>query len=233
MSFGERGRMTARASRYTAAIVIGALAALTMVVGPASATASPSPTSSPAGGPQLSIAVDDLRTSVSSGDQLTYATTVTNLGLSRVRGLALTQTVPAGLTFGSADSHGAAGAGTVRWTVTLAPSAKVVVHTTMTVTATPKDLLRLATVACATTAPTAAPIVCASDSDQLPAGAAAASATATPAATSSSHAVGWVVVSGIVVLLALATAFVVARRRASRAARDRSAGRSEADSDRG
>ena len=102
--------------------------------------------------------------------------TVTNLGTSKVRDLVITQSVPAGATFVSADDRGVHRAGTVTWKLTLKATKKVILHASMTVATTPAELLRLATVACAQISTTGAPLVCASDSDQLPAGAVAESA---------------------------------------------------------
>ncbi len=158
--------------------VATAVLAATSVSAPVTTTA---PAGDAAAAPQLSIAVDDGKTATAEGDSLTYTVTVRNLGTTPVTGLHVTQSVPTGLTFGSADTAGVAKPGTVEWTVDLAATSEAVVHTTMTVAATPAELLRLATVACANQTSTSPPIVCASDSDQLPAGAAAG--TVPPSAT--------------------------------------------------
>jgi uncharacterized repeat protein (TIGR01451 family) len=134
--------------------------------------------------PQLSIAVDDHQTSASEGDTLGYAIIVKNLGGQRVSGLHVSQTVPAGLVLRRADAQGVAGHRQVSWRVTLAPGSTKTLHTTMEVQATPKDLLRLASVACAGVTSNR-PIVCATHSDQLPAGAVAARAVTR--ASGSSH----------------------------------------------
>jgi uncharacterized repeat protein (TIGR01451 family) len=128
---------------------------------------------SPRTAPQLSIAVDDHHTSVTKGETLSYAITVKNLGGRRVTGLRVSQTVPTGLKLGSDGAHGVSGHGRVSWRVSLAPGATTTLHTTMKVQSTPQDLLRLASVACAGLTANR-PIVCATHSDQLPAGAAAA-----------------------------------------------------------
>src|SRR5664279_5692555 len=70
-------------------------------------------------GPQLSIAVDNGHTSAAVGDAFTYTITVANLGTTDIPGLFMTQTVPTGLTFGSADSGGTAESDTVTWNVDL------------------------------------------------------------------------------------------------------------------
>lgn len=125
--------------------------------------------------PQLSITVDDGRTDAKAGDELRYAVTVTNLGGKRVEDLRVTQTVPAGAELGSADRDGRASKGTVAWTVDVGPGRSTTLTTSLTLAGElPPDLLRLATVGCASTSAKAPPVVCASDSDELPAGAAAA-----------------------------------------------------------
>ncbi|MEU4829852.1 hypothetical protein [Streptosporangium sp. NPDC023615] len=126
--------------------------------------------------PSLSIDIDNGRTSVEEGDRLTYVVTVRNTGTSRVRGLDLTQSLPPGLTFVSADGHGTATKERVRWTADVPAGKAVTFRTVAEVGATPEDLLRLASIACASTEGSDRPIVCATHSDQLPAGAAAAEA---------------------------------------------------------
>jgi uncharacterized repeat protein (TIGR01451 family) len=170
--------------------------------------------------PQLRIAVDNGRTSVAVGDKPTYTITLDNLGTTAITGLVVTQSVPTGLNLTSADSSGVATAGLVSWRVNLKASGKATIHTTMTVSKTPKDVLRLATVACASTAVKGPPIVCAAHSDLLPAGAAAeagkARAKVVPGATARSTGPNWWYVAGGVgaiagVVAALAT--LIARRR--------------------
>ncbi len=132
--------------------------------------------------PQLSIAIDDGHTSTTAGDSLNYVITIQNLGSTDVDGMLLHQSLPTGLTFGSADLDGVADADGVGWKLDLKVTETATFHTSMTVTDTPADLLRLATVACASTAADGPPIVCAAHSDELPAGAAAAVAAANQAA---------------------------------------------------
>ena len=133
------------------------------------------PARADSGPPQLSIRVDDGQTEASSGATLRYALTVTNLGGRRVRDLAVSQTVPPRTTLGTVDRGGEASKGVVRWDVDVPAGGSVTLRSSVEVG---KDLppgeLRLATVACAGTSPKDPPIVCASDSDQLPAGATAA-----------------------------------------------------------
>ncbi|MEV7005461.1 hypothetical protein [Streptosporangium sp. NPDC051022] len=126
--------------------------------------------------PKLSIGIDNGRTAAREGDRLTYTVTVHNIGTTDARRLRLAQTMPPGLKFVSADGHGTVRKGEVAWTVDLPAGEDATFHTTAQVLATPEDLLRLATIACASTGENTRPIVCAAHSDQLPAGAAAAAA---------------------------------------------------------
>ena len=164
--------------------------------------------------PQLSIAVDNGRTSAAAGDTLDYAITIRNLGTTDVVGLTVTQSMPASLSLEAADSAGTDQAGGVGWTIDLATAGEAVLHSTMAVTDTPPELLRLATVACASMSASGPPIVCASHSDQLPAGASAEAAAAAAAAAPSSGLLQWYVAGGIaVVLVAVSVVVVVVRRR--------------------
>lgn len=173
--------------------------------------------------PQLSIGVDDGRTSAVAGDKLTYSITVRNLGTTDITGLVVTQTVPAGLTLVSAEPAGTTHPGGFGWPLDLKATGKAMFHSTMTVSATPRELLRLATVACASPSADMPPIVCASHSDQLPAGAEVANrATATPAAASSTSDIRWYVGGGVLTVGVLAVLIVLAvragRRRGARRA---------------
>ena len=120
--------------------------------------------------PKLSISVDNGRTSVDVGDTLDYTITVENIGADAVRDLQVTQTMPEGLVFESADRGGAAGKGLVVWSVDLAPGRTRTLHATMTVGPTPDEVLRLASVACASLSAKKEPLVCDTHSDELPAG---------------------------------------------------------------
>ncbi|MEU8384641.1 hypothetical protein, partial [Streptosporangium sp. NPDC048865] len=120
------------------------------------------------GPPTLSIGVDNGRTSARKGDRLTYTVTVRNIGTTDARGLHLTQSLPEGLRFLSADRGGRARPGQVTWAVDLKAGRNATVHTTAEVQDTPGHLLRLATVACASAMKGGRPIVCATHSDRLP-----------------------------------------------------------------
>ncbi len=167
--------------------------------------------------PQLSIAIDNGSSTASVGDQLNYTVTIKNLGPNSVEDLVVTQSLPPGLTFESADSQGTSSTEKVTWSLSLEANSEVTLNSTTTVGATPDTLLRLASVACASTSATAAPIVCATDSDQLPAGAAAESAAAPTAPSENGIAnlawVWWIVGAAAVVLGALALVLFPRRRR--------------------
>jgi uncharacterized repeat protein (TIGR01451 family) len=158
-----------------------------------------------ADGPQLSISVDNGKTSVGTGDTLDYTVTLETLGGADVAGLRITQTMPSGMAFGSADVGGIFQNEQVKWDVDLAKGATAVFHTTATVGVPEPQLLRLATVACANESEQAAsPIVCASHSDQLPAGAEADAESALIASTPASDpgiSLWWS--AGIIVAIAL------------------------------
>jgi uncharacterized repeat protein (TIGR01451 family) len=188
------------------------LVIIVAVVAPTTATSWAGAQTEPAA--QLSIAIDDGRTSADVDDELTYTVTVRNIGTAEVTDLQVTQTIPPGLRFDSADGDGVPEEGAVRWVVDLAAEGEAVLHSTMTVTEPSDDVLRLATVACATTGPTEPPIVCATDSDQLPAGASAAAAADPDDADDDGSSTGAVaaIVGGIVLVLA-ALVLVLRRRR--------------------
>ncbi|MEV8638149.1 hypothetical protein AB0395_41500 [Streptosporangium sp. NPDC051023] len=159
--------------------------------------------------PKLSIGIDNGRTTTKEGDRLTYTVTVHNIGTTDARKLRLVQTMPSGLRFVSADGHGTSKEGEVAWNVDLPAGKDATFHTTAQVLATPEDLLRLATIACASAAGGDRPIVCATHSDQLPAGAAAEAA---GRAISSATDRPWYIPTGAA-LLAVATLGVWAFRK--------------------
>jgi uncharacterized repeat protein (TIGR01451 family) len=164
--------------------------------------------------PQLSIAVDNGHTTAAAGDTLTYTISVQNLGTADVADLHVTQSMPAGLKFTSADSAGKPKAGGVNWKLDLKAAGHTKVHSTMTVLDTPPELLRMATVACASTSADDPPIVCASHSDQLPAGAATEAASARSAAPGPDGLNPWYLALGLgLVVAALVVVLVIRRRR--------------------
>lgn len=166
--------------------------------------------------PKLSISVDNGRTAAKEGDRLTYTVAVRNIGTTDARKLHLTQSMPPGLRFVSADGHGSVRDGQVVWTADVPAGKDVTFHTTAQVQATPEDLLRLATVACAAAGSEGKPIVCAAHSDQLPAGAAAAEAARREASPLAGRL--WYVPAGVGLLI-LTVLGVRAGRRANLPAR--------------
>ncbi|WP_371780879.1 hypothetical protein [Streptosporangium subroseum] len=160
--------------------------------------------------PRLSISVDNGRTAAQEGDRLTYTVTVRNIGTAGARNLHLTQSLPPGLKFVSADGHGAVRHGQIVWSADVRAGKDVTFHATAKVQDTPDQLLRLATVACASTGADAKPIVCATHSDELPAGAAAAEA-ARLAANPATGTLRYVLM-GIGLLIVAVAGTLVARR---------------------
>ena len=171
-----------------------------------------------ANAPALSIGVDDGRQAAKPGDLLNYTVKIQNIGTTGAKGLDVVQTLPTGLKLISASRHGAARAGHVRWRVNLPAGRTDTFGVVGRVGQTPKQLLRLATIACASTAGGIKPIVCAAHSDQLPAGAAAG---AYARHTAVGHTGGYVRVIGMTLLLAVIAAIgvrsLLARRRPRRA----------------
>jgi uncharacterized repeat protein (TIGR01451 family) len=171
--------------------------------------------------PMLRISVDNGHTSAKAGDKLDYTISVENLGTEAANNLRISQTMPPGLTFRSADRMGEARKDGVVWHVDIAPSSTMVLHTTMKLGATSDEVLRLATVACASVSAAKPPIVCASHSDELPAGAQAADADnkpASPASSDSSSMTGFVRVGVTIALLAAVGALAMRFRRRRSAA---------------
>jgi uncharacterized repeat protein (TIGR01451 family) len=198
--------------RVLAVLGVVVLSALVSAL-PGTAEAKPTP-------PQLSIAVDDGHDFAAAGDTLSYRITVTNLGATSVNGLRITQTVPDVAKLVSSDHGGRSAARTVSWQVDLTPGGKATRQTTVAVAKTlPGDLLRLAIVACARTTAKAPPTVCASDSDQLPAGTIADQQDGVPDQPTAAIGAWWPLPGGIVLgglLLAMVIAVVIILRRHAR-----------------
>lgn len=203
-----------RAPSLLHALIVTMLACACVLM-PLAATAAASSVGAAASPAQLSIAIDNGRTAVRVGDKLTYRITVQNLGQHRIAGLRVTQSLPPGLIFGSADSRGVSKAGQVSWRLDLKAGAKATVETTTTVSKTPDTLLRLASVACASISAKGSPNVCAADSDQLPAGASAAAKTAAKAGGGSISAGSLALWLGLGLVLVLGAGAVVFARRTS------------------
>jgi uncharacterized repeat protein (TIGR01451 family) len=212
-----RTKLTARVPLLLGAFVLAAAVSASGVLATSSAlAASPaaSPTAKPNTAPQLSIAITDNRGATARGDALKYTIVVKNVGTTGVHALAVTQNVPQGMTFATASSAGSLKASTVSWTTNIRASGQATFVTTMKVGTAPKYVRRLATVACALGSPSGPPIVCASDSDQLPTRASAVGRHAHPQGFS----VVWWIVGGsvILVLLMIGLAIVLVSRRRAR-----------------
>jgi uncharacterized repeat protein (TIGR01451 family) len=202
--------------RRTALRAVGAAAVLLAFISlPVTAAVAEGAAPTARAKPQLSIAVDNGKKSVRSGDTVHYTVTVKNLGAGEVDALRVTQSLPAGLTFVSADANGTANKTEVVWRVDLKPAATTSLRTTMKVVDTPKTLLRLATVACAGLSATS-PVVCATHSDQLPAGAAAQAAARDVASSGSDDHDGWWIAGGSAAVLGGVALGVAATRRRRR-----------------
>lgn len=168
--------------------------------------------------PGLRISIGDGRTMAQVGDQLTYTVLVQNSGARRSPRLAITQTLPPGLRFVSASSHGVAKAGSVIWHADLPAGGKDTFSLQAQVTRSAARQSRLAAVACATLTGSRTPIVCAAHLDRLPGAPAAASGrrAATPAtSTMPSYAVGALAVlaAGVLAIVAGLRVRVRVRRR--------------------
>lgn len=196
-------------------LTLALLPALLLAVGPGLAAGAQPPATVPSApaGPQLSIAIDNGRSTTESGATLTYTITVRNLGSTDVDDLQVTQNVPDGMTVKSVDSGGTAKGSDVTWDVSLKAAADATFRSTMTVGDTPPEILRLATVACAGMAGSERPIVCATHSDQLPAGAAQEASTNAAGTESSSGARWWWYAAGGAALIVVALLVFLIRRR--------------------
>ncbi|GAA2973668.1 DUF11 domain-containing protein [Actinokineospora diospyrosa] len=150
--------------------------------------------------PRLSITVDNTAASAIAGERLTYTLTLRNLGATAVDDLALTQSVPTGLRFDTADPSGTAGGAAVEWSVDLAAGGAAVFRSTMTVVGDERP--RVATTACARTDLDGPPVVCASHSARVVAAAAESWVTRNR----------WYIAGGLIVAAGIA---LFARRRLS------------------
>jgi hypothetical protein len=191
---------------YKIPAVLGVLVLTVMICAlPGTAQAKPVP-------PQFSVAIDDGQDFAGAGDTLSYRVTITDVGTKSVNGLQITAEFPEVAELVSVDQGGGTTAArTVSWTVDLRPGAKATRQTTVTVAKTlPGDLLGLATVACARTGPKAPPTVCASDSDQLPAGTIAEQQRGLLPDQPSAAIGAWWPLPGAIVLASLLLAMVIA-----------------------
>jgi len=164
--------------------------------------------------PALSIGVTDGTNTAKPGDLLSYTVNIRNLGSAAAPPLEVALMLPPAFKLLSASGDGAQAAGQVKWHVSLPAGHSGAFRVVGRVGDTPRQLLRLDAIACATTAKGAKPIVCAAASNELPAGAAAAHARLA-AAPSAHHLIRWVLVAAaaVVLLLLLAGVALMARRR--------------------
>jgi uncharacterized repeat protein (TIGR01451 family) len=160
--------------------------------------------------PGLRISIGDGRTVAQVGDRLTYTVLVQNSGAHRSPQLKITQTLPPGLQFISASSHGVARAGDVVWSADLAAGGHDTFRLQAEVTRPAERQSRLAAVACAALTGSSTPIVCAAHLDRLPGAPAATPGRRAAALTTSSlpsYAVG-----ALIVIAACALAIVTGLR---------------------
>ncbi|MCM3887101.1 DUF11 domain-containing protein [Frankia sp. R82] len=178
---------------------------------PDRADASP-PDKGDASGPDLAIGIDDGHTDVRAGDHLTYTVKIRNIGTVDAGDLVVTQTLPVGVRLRSADRDGVLHDGTVAWHTDLPAGRNTAFVVQAEVAKPPGGQLRLASVVCATPGGAARPIVCAADSDRLPAGRAAAAPGAHSDASGGLS--GWLMglYVGLGVVLVLLAGLVVRRR---------------------
>jgi uncharacterized repeat protein (TIGR01451 family) len=185
-----------------------------------SATSTPGPAAvirAAAKKPALSIGISDGRQTARPGMLLSYTIQIHNIGRIGVPRLNVEQMVPPGLKLISVSRHGVRRAGQVSWQLNLPPGQAATFRIVARVGKTPKQTLRLATVACASAGAHGRPIVCATDSDQLPAGAIAAAHVGQASPGRGHLRPVSIVLAAVVVVVAAAGAWWVAirRRRAS------------------
>jgi uncharacterized repeat protein (TIGR01451 family) len=212
---------------FAASFSLSAAAAMAQTTVTVHPTATPSPTATgnpatPASGHKrrplaLTISVTDGRHSVRVGDLVRYTIKIRDIGQAGVRGLRIVDTLPSGMKLISATGHYASHASKLTWPVNLPAGRTSTFRFTGRVGPTPKQLLRLATIACASRKGSVAPLVCAAHSDELPAGAVAAAARTgqSPPGSPASHsgAFSFGVVALLLTLAAAATSWLVLRRR--------------------
>src|SRR6266536_5217071 len=140
-----------RNNRALAAVVLaGPLVALLSPLLSATASATTAgPADAAAHAPELSIGVSDGRRHVQPGDLLTYAVKIHNIGKRDVPRLRIVQTLPVNMKLISATRHPARHAGQLTWQLNLPAQRTYTFHVVGRVGQTPRQLLRLATIACA------------------------------------------------------------------------------------
>ncbi|PSK96303.1 putative repeat protein (TIGR01451 family) [Murinocardiopsis flavida] len=126
-----------------------------------------------AGRPALSIAVSDTLDTMAKGDHTTYRITLRNDGAEDVEGVAVHQTLPVGMALLDHAPEGARTDTGVSWAADLPAGAEVEYTVRARMGASDADVWRATATACATRGAGTRPLVCASDANLLPAGAAA------------------------------------------------------------
>ena len=148
---------------------------------------------------------------------MTYTVQLHNIGRHSVRRLRLVQTLPASLKLISASRRPATRPGSLTWRISLPAGHTERFRVTGRVGRTPGQLLRLATVVCASAGSSTRPIVCGAHSDELPAGAVAAAqagrATASPASQRTRMEVLRPAAARLGLLLMISVTWLLIRRR--------------------
>ena len=181
---------------------------------PTVATSASARATTPAG-PTLSIGVSDGMNTAKPGDLLSYTVNIRNLGTASAPPLVVALTLPPAFKLLSASGGGAKAAGQVKWQVSLPAGHSGAFRVVGRVGSTPRQLLRLDAVACATTGKGAKPIVCAASTNELPAGAAAAAHARLAAVPAADHLIRYVLMSAaaLVLVLVVAGLALITRRR--------------------
>jgi uncharacterized repeat protein (TIGR01451 family) len=178
-------------------------------------------------GPTLSIGVSDGMNTAKPGDLLSYTVNIRNLGSASAPPLEVALMLPPAFKLLSASGGGAKAAGQVKWHVSLPAGHSGAFRVVGRVGPTPRQLLRLDAIACASEGKGVKPIVCAASSNELPAGAGAAAAAAharLAAAPSADHVIRYVLVTAaaVVLMLVVAGLALITRRRLTTGKRARS-----------
>ena len=190
-------------------------ASATPTVSPSASVRATAPAAAGKNTPALSIGVTDGTNTAKPGDLLSYTVNIRNLGSANAPPLEVALTLPPAFRLLSASGDAAKAAGQVKWHVSLPAGHSGAFRVVGRVGDTPRQLLRLDAIACATTAKGAKPLVCAAASNELPAGAAAAAHAQLAAAPSAHHLIWYVlvIVAAVVLLVLLAGVALMARRR--------------------
>jgi uncharacterized repeat protein (TIGR01451 family) len=164
--------MTFRLTRVPrpASFLAGAAVATALAAVPAAHAAEPGP-DAPERPYALNIAIGNGHQAVKRGDRLTYTIDVGNSGEGGTPSLLLSQTLPPGLAFVSATPEGQVSGDRITWRRKLPAGGSGRYRVVARVDQVPAPARRLAVVACATIKADRRPLVCATDSDILPAAA--------------------------------------------------------------